>query len=432
MARYSRHEAAGLDAYATPSSAEAGQTVHFHVSVKVLSAASVQMEIYGAEQLVFDDQDYGSTAQNTYEKDYRRRIHVGQGAVPVFCSEFPAESFAVPEDAAQNGCGWPANAYWEVPSDLESGVYFARFKYRRAVTYVLVVVRPGRRSPKRRIVCQIPQNTHQAYNPWGGGSLYPPPISKRLVNPISFDRPCQLWDFILYDAPIVLWLLRNFEVDFCTNLDLHRSAGLLSDYNLFVSCGHDEYWSSEMRMHVEKFTKGGGNVLFLSGNTCYRPARFESDGRMGRPTLEVGDWGNPEAYTTGLSFSAGRWSKPLIKLGFRVVDARHWAFRGTGLANGQTFGQSEGIIGYETDAATYDLEGKPVSPTPQNFKTLATAFLPKWEDWYGRSATFGMWQAEDRGGTVVAAGTTGWGRGLLKDSGVVHTITHNLVSRLAR
>ena len=151
---------------------------------------------------------------------------------------------------------------------------------------------------------------------------------------------------------------------------------------------------------------------------------------MSRPTLEVGDWGNPEAFTTGLNFSAGRWSKPIPKRGFEVVDESHWVFKKTGLQKGDVFGLSEGVIGYETDAAVYDLNGQPIAPTPANFRTLATAFLPDWDDWYGRAATMGIFEHKG-GGSVLTAGSTGWGRGLLKDGGHVHQITKNIVEKLS-
>ena len=38
-------------------------------------------------------------------------------------------------------------------------------------------------------------------------------------------------------------------------------------YGLYLSIGHDEYWSAPMRDTVEGFIAGGGNAAFLSGNT---------------------------------------------------------------------------------------------------------------------------------------------------------------------
>ena len=39
-------------------------------------------------------------------------------------------------------------------------------------------------------------------------------------------------------------------------------------YSLYLSVGHDEYWSAGMRDTVEGFVARGGNAAFLSGNTA--------------------------------------------------------------------------------------------------------------------------------------------------------------------
>src|SRR5262249_61257777 len=48
---------------------------------------------------------------------------------------------------------------------------------------------------------------------------------------------------------------------------------------LGLSAGHDEYWSAPMRDHLEVFIGNGGNVAFLSGNTCCWQVRSEENGR---------------------------------------------------------------------------------------------------------------------------------------------------------
>ena len=329
-------------------------------------------------------------------------------------------------DAATNGCGWPVAVSWQVP-ELPSSVYIARFTYRNDTTYAIFVVRPAAPG-KSRILCQLSVNTYQAYNPWGGKSFYGPPISSDFVNPLSFDRPCQLWDYILYDEPIVTWLERNYDVEFCTNVDLHTDATLLQPYRLFISCGHDEYWSTVMRDRIEAFAADGGNVMFLSGNVCYRPVDF--DGRLMTRTAESWQEVNrPEASTTGLNLCAGHWSSPLPAKGYTIQMPSHWALEGTDLQQGQLLGDAEGIMGYELDAAVYDTHGQPLAPTPANFVTVASANLADWLDLPGRQATMGMYRKNEQG-VVVATGTTGWGQGLRTNTGNVHRVTANLVNCL--
>ena len=50
---------------------------------------------------------------------------------------------------------------------------------------------------------------------------------------------------------------------------------MLEGHRLFLSVGHDEYWSWGMRDTVESFVSGGGNAAFFTGNTCFWQVRFD-------------------------------------------------------------------------------------------------------------------------------------------------------------
>ena len=73
---------------------------------------------------------------------------------------------------------WPVTDTFSVPADAVSGYYYALVRLTAggdetgARAYVPFVVRaaPGRHA---QILVQVPVNTWQAYNPWGGKSLYP-------------------------------------------------------------------------------------------------------------------------------------------------------------------------------------------------------------------------------------------------------------------
>lgn len=429
---YSPWDVQELEAYASETSVVAGDSIGFHVCVQTPSDDGVVVEVFRSSQCDFDDSQFGLEADLIYRSDYRDRISVRDGQEPVFEGTFPPETHPTPDDAYSVGCDWPEAISWDVPADLASSVYLARFTHGDATTYVLVVVRaahPGRQSA---VLCQISANTHQAYNPWGGFCYYGAPISRSgppiLVTTVSFNRPCQLWDYILYDQPIVSWLERNYPVEFCTNVDVHIDAGLLQNHQLFISCGHDEYWSAEMRDQIDGFAFRGGNVMFLSGNTCYRPVDFEGRHMM----LRAGTWddlGWPTAHTTGVNLSAGRWSQPLPAVGYTVDAPSHWVFEGTRLEQGAELGAEEGIIGYECDAAIRDPDGSPTEPSPGDFVAVASAELADWADSPG-FATMGLFRPGDAG-VVMTASTTGWGQGLRQDSGDVHRVTRNLVNRLS-
>ena len=59
--------------------------------------------------------------------------------------------------------------------------------------------------------------------------------------------------------------------------DLEARPDVLDPYRLYLSVGHDEYWSWEMRDTVEGFVGRGGNAAFFSGNTAFWQVRMEDD-----------------------------------------------------------------------------------------------------------------------------------------------------------
>ena len=280
------------------------------------------------------------------------------------------------------------------------------------------------------------------HRPGGGTGATPYDMVK---NPDPFD-PTPRQTFVHWDARFISWLEREgYELDYCTDYDLHRCGrALLDPYTLLVSAGHDEYWTAEMRDAVEDYTMSGGNVAFFSGNTAWWRVVFHDDLTFSRP----GYWheaGRPENSMIGVSFRNGgerdrnEWSIPV---GYQVQHADHWVYKGTGLRDGDVFGADGGyIVGYECDGAEFDradLEaGRPVKPTgadgtPKDFTILGIGdILPSGSWGLGNSAaTMGLFT---RGGTVFNAATTDWVRVLTDgNSPVVERITRNVLDRLSR
>jgi len=388
--------------------------------------------------------------------------------------------FSTPANAYAIGCGWPPAYTLIIPDDWSSGVYLARLtSVLGATTDVLFVVKAAAPGTNSKILFQLTVTTYQAYNNWGGKSLYDynstddngdgkPDQSRK----VSFDRPdpVGLGHFDSWEYPFLSWLEDNgFEVEYCTGIDLHANPNFLDNYQLLLSVGHDEYWSKEMRDNVEAFIASGGNVAFFSGNVCWWQVRFEDNNRTmvcyrfanEDPMMGVDDsrvttkWiENPvnrrENRMTGVSFQhgAGWWNDnagPRPAVGYRVQFGQHWIFDTTDLNNGDEFGAENMIIGYETDAALFRINnGVPevtgADSTPLNFIVLATADLTDWgpggwsgpiedgED-YGHTgmATMGIYRNK---GVVFTAATTDWSHGLIGPWNAVQQITQNILRRL--
>ena len=55
-----------------------------------------------------------------------------------------------------------------------------------------------------------------------------------------------------YERNMARWLeSQGYDVTYVSNLDMHHDGTILRQHKTFLSVGHDEYWSLEMRNGVE-------------------------------------------------------------------------------------------------------------------------------------------------------------------------------------
>ncbi|GAC1614553.1 MAG: hypothetical protein NVS4B5_03350 [Vulcanimicrobiaceae bacterium] len=436
--------AASIEGYASVPSAMPGEAIDFHVRASASRYAQFSLQIVrrGVSDDVLDTRE-GVAFVSTSEDDAR---------------------------LAAEGCDWPAVASCRivVPADWRSGYYVAKLIAAERTAAIPFFVRSASPGSTSRVLVKMSDATAQAYTAWGGRSFYTTPHAPR----ISYARPYDDMDlFERYQLPFLRWAeTSGIALDICSSLDLHRDPRLLEPYRLLVSLGHDEYWSLEMRDQVEAFIASGGNVAFLSANTCYWQVRFDFTG--GRrimicyketenkpPDPERDDlrrvtvrWFEPpivrpENRMTGVSYrnGAGWWIDPLVPAtrfrGYTVASDGHWVYRGTGLRAGDVFGNGtsvdDTILGYETDAALITPGSRPptvtgADGTPRDFAVLATADLRDWAaHGQGGAATMGSFQ---HNGIVFTAGTVNWAGGLTAGGGssVVDTMTKNILQVLVR
>ena len=141
------------------------------------------------------------------------------------------------------------------PRDAVSGIYFAKlvaYRYRRRQPHRL---RRARRCASADVLFQTSDTTWQAYNQYGGNSLY---VGGPATNPgraykVSYNRPFTTrgtapedWVFNA-EYPMVRWLEANgYNVSYY-HRRRHRSQRrrrAASSTRCFLSVGHDEYWSA--------------------------------------------------------------------------------------------------------------------------------------------------------------------------------------------
>jgi len=390
---------------------------------------------------------------------------------------------AVPENASSHGCGWLVSHRFAIPKEWKSGYYqivlsvedrggtFVQRNRRTVTGEAFFVVRAAEPGKSSKILLQLSANTYNAYNNWGGHSLYAYHARAKLQGTrVSFNRPPSS-QFGNWELPFVAWAEANgYALEYAVNSDLEFRPELLTHYKLVLSVGHDEYWSAKMRDHLEDYIAKGGNVAFFSGNTCCWQVRSEEEGRALTcykqaynldPIFPTDDhrllstlWSHhlvarPENQLTGVGFLFGGYHRSHGQFmdgpaAFTVHRPEHWLFAGTELERGDQFGGKDTIVGYECDGCEFTLEsGLPVPTgrdgTPKEFVILGTCparWHPDDSVWYERfpkdrvgAAVLGLYT---RGGTVVTCGSTDWSHGLKGNDPHVTRITKNVLERLGK
>src|SRR5438046_2916261 len=172
-------------------------------------------------------------------------------------------------------CG--ISASWAVPDTATSGVYFAkllRLDTGEASPVVFIVRNDSGRSD---ILVQTSDPTWYAYNDYGGTSLYAGPTIRAFK--VSYNRPFHVLGYTwLFSAeyPMLRWLEANgYDLSYFTGVDTERYGTLVTQHKIFMSVGHDEYWSGGQRANVEAARAVGVNLAFFSGNEIAWKTRWE-------------------------------------------------------------------------------------------------------------------------------------------------------------
>jgi N,N-dimethylformamidase beta subunit-like, C-terminal/Putative metal-binding motif/Bacterial Ig domain len=181
-------------------------------------------------------------------------------------------------------CGnWTVSAAWNVPANATSGIYFAKLVREdpedgRASHIVFVVRDDDGQSDQ---LFQTGDTTWQAYNQYGGNSLYIGSPAGRAYK-VSYNRPfgsrgLTPEDFVFNaEYPMVRWLEANgYDVSYFTGIDADRHGAEILEHAVYLSVGHDEYWSAAQRRNVEDAGDAGVHLAFFSGNEVFWKTRWE-------------------------------------------------------------------------------------------------------------------------------------------------------------
>ncbi len=285
------------------------------------------------------------------------------------------EPFRDPESGLIE-CRWEDPILLAVPGSWPSGYYLAKLTAEptEEESYIFFVVREDAR-PSTYLV-QSSVTTFQAYNNWGGQSLYSyNSVPKRAVA-VSFNRPYTVNPVLIgWEYGMVRWLERSgYDVTYTTNIDVHERPETLRTHRTFLVIGHDEYWTWEMRQAIEGARDQGVHLGFFSANSGYWQIRLERsplnrernrtliaykelaltndpvllDSDLGNNHLATTKWrsalvNRPEASLIGGMYLEGT---PEIDGDLVIDNPSHWIIKNTGLERGARL---PGLLGYEVD-----------------------------------------------------------------------------------
>jgi hypothetical protein len=287
--RLQQAPAGAIEGYASEVSVQAGQAIRLHVSTAPAARYRVMV--------------------------YRIGWYGGMGGRLVACVPgcqtgergVPQPTLGFDPLSGYLNAGWPVTDTIRVGRDWTSGYYLVELVLTTGPKagqggWVPVIVRelPGQDS---QILLQAPVNTWQAYNDWGGRSLY---FNYSGVgdNHVSFDRPYDPEGLVTaagptrenanlpqeYEFPLVRFLERyGYDVSYTTDVDTDRDPAELLRHRLVIAAGHDEYWTNRIRDAFDHARALGTNLAFLGANTGYWQIRY-AEGR--RTIIEYRSPGN--------------------------------------------------------------------------------------------------------------------------------------------
>ena len=357
-----------IEGFATDISVDHGQTISFKINT---DSTHYRIDIYRL---------------GYYGGDGARKVDTFDVSLPT-AQDQPIPLFD-PATKLVDAGNWSVSATWDVPADAVSGVYFAELTRLDGVegeNIIPFIVRDDENPSD--ITFQTSDTTWQAYNPWGGYNLYTS-IDGERASAVSYNRPIITREGGMYagpqdfvfsvEYPTIRWLEQNgYDVNYISGVDTARDGAQLLNSQIFLSVGHDEYWSGDQFANVMAARDAGVNLAFLSGNEVYWKTRWETsiDG-SGTPyrTLvtykeirsnantdpddTTSTWrdpfygpGQPENSLTGTMFTVNSYRLDTITIPYALSNFRFWTNTAVDdLQPGQVYSLTPNLLGYEWDS----------------------------------------------------------------------------------
>ena len=284
-------------------------------------------------------------------------------------------------------CDWRPTLRFTIPPALASGVYIAKLSTSTGASDCLFVVRASGPAP---LLAQLPTSTYEAYNAWGGDSLYPGGADRVGLTgttqgiEVSYDRPYDsvtgAGELFARDVAMVRFLERyGYPVSYTTSESVDGDPAQLTGHRALIDFGHSEYWSSRQQRAYAHARDAGTSLLFFGSDTLgwrvrYAPASAAAseaqepghsivaykehaalDPHRSAPSGAFADRGarlTGSAYLGCITLRVQQPGPPTYRYSAWTPStglAPSWLFAGTGITAST---QIDGIVGYELDQLT--------------------------------------------------------------------------------
>ncbi|WP_345169136.1 N,N-dimethylformamidase beta subunit family domain-containing protein [Nibribacter koreensis] len=288
---------------------------------------------------------------------------------------------------AQQGCHWSVGWEYALPHNQPQGYYRALLVNEAfnlsSETHFIV----GSAQPISKVAVLAPVTTWQAYNAYGGHSLYRNAVAAESVSFVSTLRPNTALTYhrssshqhdLRLESHIYHWFAEHYQADLLPDYWLEKHPERMDSYQVLVLSYHAEYFSEAMFQTLQNLVlQQNKSLLSLGGNQVYWQVRWHQNftqvecpknGSFFQNSPKRGGlWrhtSTPESLLLGAHFTEAGIN---TYAPYQVIEASHWLFENYEVKNGDIFGQAgiDGlpICGDETDKTTWS--------SPENTVVLA-------------------------------------------------------------
>ncbi len=364
---------------------------------------------------------------------YQIGSYAGRGARLVWQSaQLSAAAGSTPAGAALPHLvtpSWPTTVPIPITGDWPPGFYLllpVRADGRPVGSAIPFVVRDD--AGRAPLLFMASTLTWNAYNDWGGWSLYhgpggttPRSVADR-ARVVALQRPLTgsgYQQMAHMDLPVVRQLeqfatLSGLDVAYTTDVAVHARPAQIVEHNELVVGGHSEYWTTAMYDGLRAGLAAGTNAVFLGANNLWWHTRLEG-GTAANPSRELvyrvlRD--DPAAIADPASATVQWQTAPLSRdpaaiLGqshaavgvdgsLQLLDPPAWYTAGTGVGSGSVL---KDVVGNEADGFAVRARN------PAHTQIFAAGVLTGAR---GTLAVTTSYSTQPSGAAVFAAGNTDW------------------------